>query len=51
MKYENEKKTFYDTTLFKSQKKRFPEYPGFELGNSDPIANHITTRPRGIVRN
>ena len=33
------------------KKKRFPEYPGFELGNSDPIANHITTRPRGIERN
>jgi hypothetical protein len=37
--------------LFKSQKKRFPEYPGFELGNSDPIASYITTRPRGIERN
>ena len=35
----------------KSKKKIFPEYPGFELGNSDPIANHITTRPRGIERN
>ena len=32
-------------------KKKIPEYPGFELGNSDPIANHITTRPRGIERN
>ena len=32
------------------KKKRYPEYPGFELGNSDPIANHITTRPRGIYR-
>ena len=35
----------------KSQKKRFPEYPGINLGNSDAIANHITTRPRGIGRN
>ena len=76
MKYENEKKIFYDTTLIltwplmasvwpfwpldivldikssvgnsnlknfsKVKKKRFPEYP---------IANHITTRPRGIERN
>ena len=25
----------------KSQKKRFPEYPGFEPGNSDPIATII----------
>ena len=33
------------------KKKKNPEYPGFELGNSDPIANHITTRPRGIERN
>ena len=24
--------------------------PRFELGISDPIANHITTRPRGIYR-
>ena len=34
----------------KKSKKIFLEYPGFELGNSDPIANHITTRPRGIYR-
>ena len=37
--------------ISKAKKKRFPEYPGFELGNSDPIANHITTRPWGIERN
>ena len=49
MKYENEKVKFKE--LFKSQKKkRFPEYPRFKLGNSDPIANHITTRPRGIEK-
>ena len=39
--------------LFKSKikkKKGFPEFPGFELGNSDPIANHITTRPRSHYR-
>ena len=42
-----EKIEFYEKTKsFKSQKKkRYPEYPGFEPGNSDPIANHITTRP------
>jgi hypothetical protein len=49
MKYENEKKKLKNFS--KVKKKRFPEYPGFELGNSDPIANHITTRPRGIERN
>ena len=32
------------------QKKRFPEFPGFEPGHSDPIANHITTRPRSLYR-
>ena len=36
--------------LSKKHKKRFPEYPGFELGNSDPIANHIATRPRSHYR-
>ena len=25
----------------KVKKERVPEYPGFEHGNSDPIANHI----------
>ena len=33
-----------------SKKKRFLEFPGFELGNSDPIANHITTRPWSLYR-
>ena len=32
------------------KKKKFPEFPGFEPGNSDPIANHITTRPRSHYR-
>ena len=32
------------------KKKKNPEYPGFELGNSDPIANHMTTRPRSHYR-
>ena len=40
--------------LFKNkiQKKKniFLEFPGFEAGNSDPIANHITTRPLSIYR-
>ena len=35
----------------KSKKKKYPEYPGFKLGNSDLIANHITTRPRSIYKN
>ena len=40
------------TKIFKSpKKKRYPENPGFEPGNSDPIANHITTRPRSIYKN
>ena len=34
----------------KKKKKKYPEYPGFELGNSDPIANHITTKPRSIYK-
>ena len=29
----------------KFKKKKYPKHPGFEPGNSDPIANHITTRP------
>ena len=34
----------------KDKKKRYLEYPGFEPGNSDPIANHITTRPQSHYR-
>ena len=40
----------FKSKIKKKKKKRFPEFPGFELGNSDPIANHITTRPRGFYR-
>ena len=40
----------FSKVKFKKKKKRFPEFPGFYLGNSDPIANHITTRPRSIYR-
>ena len=45
-----EKSNLRNFSKVKFKKKRFPEIPGFELGNSDPIANHITTRPRSIYR-
>jgi hypothetical protein len=35
----------FKNKIQKKKKKLFPEFPGFEPGNSDPIANHITTRP------
>ena len=36
---------------FSKVKKEKKNYPGFKLGNSDPIANHITTRTRVIEKN
>ena len=38
-------KSDFSSCNSKKKKKIFPEFPGFEPGNSDPIANHITTRP------
>ena len=40
----------FSKVKFKKKIYIFPEIPGFEPGNSDPIASHITTRPRSIYK-